>query len=104
MSIWCIGEYGEFLTRPLAALDADTPSFTAIAGTEVASMLDRCLRLHNPDNYLKCLILSSLIKLSVRVGNDVKGLIGDIVAPYRSSISLELQQRSSEFCLLLGNR
>lgn len=104
ISIWCIGEYGEYLTQPLGAVDAESQAFDAVEGRSIAEILERCMKLHNSDNNLKCLVLSALMKLSVRLPGDVRAYISQIVALYQSSISLELQQRSTEFALLLGSR
>ena len=104
IGIWCIGEYGALLSRFLPALDSETPAFDAVRGSDIVDLLDRSLRLHNADINLKCLILSSLFKLSSRLAVETKGYIADIVATYQSSMSLELQQRSSEFSLLLTSR
>ena len=104
ISIWCIGEYGEWLTRYLPAIDSETAAFDAVRGMEIAQMLDRCLRFHNCDINMKCLVLSALIKLSARLPADVRSYIADVVATFQNSMNLELQQRSIEFSLLLSTR
>jgi AP-1 complex subunit gamma-1 len=104
IGIWCIGEYGAMLTTFLPALDSETPAFDAVRGSDIVDLLERSLRLHNADTNLKCLVLSSLFKLSSRLSAETKGYITDVVATYQNSMSLELQQRSSEFSLLLTSR
>lgn len=104
IGIWCIGEYGAMLTRFLPALDSETPAFDAVRGSDIVDLLDRSLRLHNADTNLKCLVLSSLFKLSSRLSAETKAYIADVVATFQNSMSLELQQRSSEFSLLLTSR
>jgi AP-1 complex subunit gamma-1 len=104
ISIWCIGEYGEQLTRFLASMDGETASFNEVNPMDIVQLLERCMRLHNSDVNMKCLILNALMKLSVRLPANIKTYISEVVSVFNSSMSLELQQRSMEFGLLLTPR
>ena len=103
IAVWCIGEYGDALVRLCNGMD-DEPSFPPVSESDILSLLDKCLRLHNSDVLTKSLVINSLLKLSVRFSAESKNRISDLISPYRSSMSLELQQRSSEFSLLLTSR
>lgn len=67
------------------------------------SLFDRCLKIYNADITTKGLILNALMKLSVRFTSSRKA-ISDLITPFQTSISLELQQRSSEYSILLSSQ
>ena len=104
ITVWCIGEYGDSLIRTCLPVDEDTNSYPAASETEVINALDKCLRLHNADVMTKSLIISSLLKLSVRFSPSCNATITELISSFKNSMSLELQQRSSEFSLLLTSR
>eukprot|EP01038_Epipyxis_sp_PR26KG_P011986 gene11986-16046_t len=100
VAIWCIGEYGSLLTKDCNA-DGESTGYSALSEEEILNLLDRCLRLHNVDVATKALILNALVKLTVRLSVNAKGVILALIAPFKNSMSLELQQRSSEYSVLL---
>lgn len=104
VAVWCIGEYSDLLVRNFAAADGDGESYTAIGELDVVSMCRKCLKLYNVDTTTKGLILNALMKLSARVSPAARNAIKDLIAPYKSSMSLELQQRSSEYSVLLDSQ
>jgi hypothetical protein len=69
----------------------------------VVSLCDRCLKVYNADITTKGLILNALMKLSVRFTSSRKA-ISELITPFQTSISLELQQRSSEYTILLSSQ
>lgn len=111
VAIWCIGEYGAHLTRdcvtPADEADpntgsANSVSYSALTEMEVLQMLDKCSHLHNVDIACKALILNAYAKLSVRLTQPLsKKTIIDLIAPYQSSMSVELQQRGVEYHALI---
>lgn len=101
VGIWCIGEYGELLLQPCTSGDT---SFSPARETDVIAFLDKCLRIHNSDNATKALVLNALMKLSVRFSMNVSNLILDIISTYKTSMVLELQQRSTEYSTLLSSQ
>jgi AP-1 complex subunit gamma-1 len=106
VAIWCIGEYGNLLVRdcPPPDNDASLGSFSAAGEVEVVKLLDKCAKLHNADIPTKSLVLNAFVKLSLRFSATVRPMITDLIKPYRHSMSLELQQRSTEYTVLLENR
>lgn len=113
VAIWCIGEYGSQLARdcpPLPSGPGDSEpnsgafsqGYPAVSEGDIIALMAKCLHLHNVDLATKSLILNSLVKLSVRLSPQSKQAIVDLITPFRSSMSLELQQRSSEYSVLLG--
>ncbi|RYH21864.1 hypothetical protein EON65_20040, partial [archaeon] len=106
VAIWCIGEYGGSLLRDCAAPDNDgtTQSYSALSEEEVVALLEKCSKHHSADVATKALVINALMKLTVRFSASITNYVVDLIGPYRQSLSLELQQRSSEYCVLLGNQ
>lgn len=101
VAIWCIGEYGEMLIRTCHESGTDYP---AIAESDIVTLLESCLRIHNADITTKSYILNALIKLSTRTSPAIRGRILSIMNTYRGSIILELQQRGTEYSTLLSGQ
>lgn len=104
VAIWCIGEYGALLLSDCPAPDADSAAYSALGQDEVIFLLEKSSKLHNADIAIKSLVLNALMKLSVRFPVSAKPSIVELIVPYRHSMSLELQQRSTEYAVLLGGQ
>jgi AP-1 complex subunit gamma-1 len=107
VAIWCMGEYGLQLTRDCPSPDTENSSsaFSAIPESELIAQLDKCTKLHNVDVATKAVVLNAFGKLSVRLSPASVQTIKALIAPFQNSMSLELQQRSAEYTVLLsGNR
>lgn len=104
VAVWCIGEYGSLLTRDCPAPDAESAAYSGIPEQDIVNLLDKCSRSHNADTSIKALVVNALMKLTVRFSPSVKQGIAELIAPYRHSMSLELQQRSCEYSVLLGGK
>lgn len=104
VAVWCIGEYGSLLLKDFPAADAESEHYSALTETEVIALLEKCLKLHNADVSTKALVINALMKLSVRFSAYSKTAIVDLITPFRHSMSLELQQRSTEYTVLLGSQ
>lgn len=104
VAIWCIGEYGGLLIKDCPAPDSESSGFPAVTEHEVIALLDKCSKLHNVDIATKALIVNALMKLSIRLSPSMKPIILELMAPYRQSMSLELQQRSCEYSVLMGSQ
>lgn len=100
-AVWCIGEYGALLVTDCAAVDASSPSYAAISEDQVLALLDKCSRLHNVDVSTKGIVINTLMKLTTRFSLSSKQKIMSMIAPFQSSMSVELQQRSTEYTVLL---
>lgn len=103
VAIWCIGEYGNALLQSCSSSENEA-SFPAVGESEVIAILEKCSKQHNADATLKGLVINALMKLSSRFPHTSKAAIAQIISPYRHSLSLELQQRSSEYVVLLGQQ
>jgi AP-1 complex subunit gamma-1 len=110
VAIWCIGEYGDSLIVPShtpadAANGSDAQSFSPVSEDDILSLLDKCTKIHNSDSLTKGLVLNALMKLTIRFRNpSSKTRLMNLVAPFRSSMVLELQQRANEYSMLMTNR
>ena len=110
VAVWCIGEYGELLFQSCPSInDSSTgPSeaFNALNTNEVVQSLSSVLHIHNADVNTKSCVLNALLKLCVRtVGdNSIKTMILDAMIPISKSLSVELQQRATEYIQLLGSQ
>lgn len=102
VAIWCIGEYGSLLVADCPPADAGTSGYPAVTESDVISLLDKSARLHNVDNATRAIVLNALMKLSVRFSAASKERIAKLMAPFQNSMSLELQQRSTEYTVLLS--
>lgn len=104
-AIWCIGEYGSQLCADCVAVDdAASSAYPAVAEDAVLSLLDKCSRMHNVDISTKGIVLNSLMKLTVRFSAaSSKQRILSMITPFQSSMSVELQQRSTEYAVLLNS-
>ena len=120
VTIWYIGEYGNLLLtnyipnkgqNDLSSTVASNnttsnidESYTAITEGEILSLLDKCIHIHNSDNNIKSIILNSLIKLTIRLPSpSTIQQINNLIVPFTTSLSIELQQRSLEYLSLLKN-
>jgi AP-1 complex subunit gamma-1 len=113
VAIWCIGEYGGSLLQSCNVPtdnenngnSSSNGNYSPVSENEIISLLEKCSKQHNADASIKGLVINALMKLSVRFNSpSSKSLISDIIAPYCHSMSLELQQRSCEYTMLLGNQ
>mmetsp|Transcript_34888 Transcript_34888/g.33179 ORF Transcript_34888/g.33179 Transcript_34888/m.33179 type:complete len:878 (+) Transcript_34888:174-2807(+) len=104
VAVWCIGEYSDLLVKKYAPTDGDGETYTAIAEASIIGICDKCLKLYNADTTTKGLILNALMKLSVKISPAMRHLITELIVPFQTSMSLELQQRSSEYSVLLNSQ
>lgn len=106
VGIWCIGEYSDLLLSQCAASedhDAPASGYSAVSESEVIATLAKFAKLHNADSTTKALVLNALVKLTVQCTPVSQSQIQAVIEPFRRSMNLELQQRSSEYNQLLGN-
>lgn len=106
VAIWCVGEYGAHLLKDCPSPDNDPngQSHAALTEEDIVALLEKCTKHHSADIATKALVLNALMKLTVRLSANITPHIVALIAPYRHSMSLELQQRSSEYSVLLGGK
>lgn len=97
VSVWCIGEYGDLLVQ--TSENAEIP---AISEAEVVNLLaDIMHRAHALSHALiREYTLTALTKLAARYPSQLE-VVQEHIDQYKTSISLETQQRSCEFSALL---
>lgn len=107
VGIWCIGEYGDILVSNIGAEQAQTSDpgnkYTKISETKVLNLLHQILKHISSTNTTKEYTLNALIKLTVRFGDGYHKRICKMLAAYKTSMSLELQQRSCEYTELISS-
>lgn len=106
VGIWCIGEHGGLLTQPYTSRDADMDgqTYSAVSETDIVTLLEKTLRLHNADNITRAFLLNAFVKLSVRLSASIRPKIGELISQFKTSLSLELQQRSLEYSAIMNGR
>lgn len=92
VSVWCIGEYGEYLLTGECAEDEPVQA----SEDEVVTELEKVLSNHNLNEITKEYAITALMKLSSRFRTSI-GRIKDIMSVYGKSVNVELQQRSVEY-------
>ncbi|CAM9881231.1 unnamed protein product, partial [Phaeothamnion confervicola] len=116
VGVWCIGEYGESLIAPVPAMPgntsgaSDAPAYAAVPPQRVLALIEKLLTHHSATTQTRSYALTALIKLSSRLseagdggfgGGGEAAAVAALLAPFRNSISLELQQRACEYWSLL---
>jgi AP-1 complex subunit gamma-1 len=106
VALWCIGEHADLLIRPCAPPgdDPEATFYPAVPEQEIVSLFEKCLKLHYIDVTTKALILNALVKATARLSPALTSCIMDIINPYKTSLSVELQQRSVEYISLLNGK
>ncbi|PON98906.1 Adaptor protein complex AP-1, gamma subunit [Trema orientale] len=94
VAVWCIGEYGEMLVNNIGMLDIEDP--ITVTESDAVDVAETAIKRHASDLTTKAMALIALLKLSSRFPS-CSERIKDIIAQYKGSLVLELQQRSIEF-------
>ncbi|CAM9097441.1 unnamed protein product [Scytosiphon promiscuus] len=112
VAVWCIGEFADLLASPQDALPgleggaAACQAREAMPHEEIVDLLEDLLNHHSATNATRSNVLTALAKVSYRLGGGLgeegKSRVEGMLESYRSSITLELQQRSCEYLNLLS--
>jgi AP-1 complex subunit gamma-1 len=100
VGVWCIGEFGDLLVAQEKPNDAraDEESISiAVSETDTLDLFEQIL--HNPitSAVTRQYALTALLKLSSRFSHSSIARIRDTISHFKSSIHVELQQRSCEY-------
>lgn len=99
LSVWCIGEYGDLITRNKVTFPEIT--YNPVPVSDIVGVFEKILISHNSD-LCKEYVLTSIVKLSVRVPeflNEFKR----ILTAKTASLNVEIQQRACEYLALLDS-
>lgn len=93
VGVWCLGEYADLL---LSGGEGEN-----VSPKEVLDMLERVLRDVTTTLPTKEYVLSALVKCGARYANQPEAArVSQLLAPFNTSIALELQQRAVEYSTL----
>jgi AP-1 complex subunit gamma-1 len=95
VGVWCVGEYADMLKE--GAMGSEP-----LSSAQAVELLEKVLRSVTSSVVTKEYTLNALVKLAARYPSEmaVQGRVRELIAPYRSSIALELQQRAVEYAAL----
>eukprot|EP00878_Enallax_costatus_P018020 GHUV01018946.1.p1 GENE.GHUV01018946.1~~GHUV01018946.1.p1 ORF type:complete len:448 (+),score=223.83 GHUV01018946.1:2050-3393(+) len=98
---WCIGEFGEMLPtgRGGALLEGEPP--VTVSEADVVLLLESVLRRTKLPAAVKEVVLTAAMKLTARLPTQVARLAA-LVERNKSSVLLEVQNRSCEYSRMLG--
>ncbi|GBG64377.1 hypothetical protein CBR_g41578 [Chara braunii] len=94
VTMWALGEYGEMLVCGAGELEGEEP--TTVTESDIVDTLENVLKDVRSSNATKGYALVSLLKLSARFAA-LAPRCKALIAQYKGSLVLELQQRSCEF-------
>lgn len=99
VTVWCIGEYGEMLVSRQGELEGEVPM--TVTESEAVDVLESVLKDVRTSSAGRAYALTALLKLTSRF-TTCADRIGALIQAHRSSLVLELQQRSVEFSSILS--
>ncbi|KAJ4458889.1 Adaptor protein complex 1 (AP-1); gamma subunit [Paratrimastix pyriformis] len=105
VAIWALGEYGDLLPTEPFELNphAEGEPQVAVGPAELVGLLEQIIRLPLTTAPTRAYALTALTKLSGRFTDaPVLARITDLIAAYRTDITVELQQRACEYGAVLG--
>jgi len=100
VGIWCIGEFGDLLVAQEKPNDAraDEESISImVSEVDTLDLFEQILRNSVTSAITRQYALTALLKLSSRFSHSSISRIRDIISHFKSSIHVELQQRSCEY-------
>eukprot|EP00939_MAST-03C_sp_MAST-3C-sp1_P001159 g1159.t1 len=98
VGVWCIGEYAEHL------LEASEDTGEEVSESDVIDIIEKSMKAYFSTDKMKTMAITALAKLSTRfTSHDSLEKVRKLVSSYKQSMRLELQQRSTEFSIILGD-
>jgi len=106
VGLWCVGEFGDLLVaadKPNDAAKGDDESISiTVSENDVLALVEQTLKNPLTLPITRQYALTSLMKLTSRFSPQHVNRIKDAIALYKTSIVVELQQRSCEYSELLN--
>eukprot|EP00271_Cylindrocystis_brebissonii_P016401 TRINITY_DN3990_c1_g1_i1.p1 TRINITY_DN3990_c1_g1~~TRINITY_DN3990_c1_g1_i1.p1 ORF type:complete len:916 (+),score=200.04 TRINITY_DN3990_c1_g1_i1:218-2965(+) len=99
VAVWCVGEYGEMLTSQAGMLEGEQP--VVVSENDVVTALANLFKDARASVAVRAYTLLALLKLTSRFASSAER-IQQLIGQHRSSLVLELQQRSVEFSAILS--
>ncbi|UZJ54989.1 hypothetical protein CBS101457_004309 [Exobasidium rhododendri] len=101
-AVWVIGEFGEILLQGGSFEDEDL--VREVYAKDVVDTLASVLESPYANSHIRQWVLTSLAKLTARVGNDgvIQARIASLLHDFDTSVDVELQTRAVEFEALLS--
>ncbi|KAL0538982.1 hypothetical protein IC582_023156 [Cucumis melo] len=100
VAVWCIGEYGDMLVNNIGMLDIEDP--IVVTEADAVDIVETAIKRHDSDLTTKAMAMIALLKLSSRFPS-CSERINNLIAQYKGSLVLELQQRSIEFNSIIAS-
>lgn len=98
VGVWCVGEYTEHLLEPSPETGEE------LTEDEIIDIIEKSMKAYFSTDKMKAMAVTALGKLSVRMtSDDALERAKKLVGTYKRSMRLELQQRSTEFSVLLDD-
>ena len=97
LTVWCIGEYGDLITRSKVTFPEIT--YNPVTPSEIFSILDKILTSQSSD-HCKEYVLTCVAKLTARAP-EYRGNCWKLLLSQSSALNIELQQRACEYLQLL---
>lgn len=99
VTVWCIGEYGEMLVNHQGELESEDP--LTVTESDAVDVLESVLKDVRTSTAGRAYALTALLKLTSRFPS-CSDRIAVLIQAHKSSLVLELQQRSVEFSSILS--
>lgn len=94
--VWCLGEFGDLLLQGAKNNEITTK--------DIINLLDNVLKHPSSTTFTKAYVVTAMVKLTERlktVDGGVTAHVGRLLAKWRPTLQLELQQRACEYSALL---
>ena len=98
LSVWCIGEYGDLITKSRVTFPEVTYNPVPIA--EIAEVFEKILLLPSSSDLCKEYVLTSIMKLSVRAPEFIEHF-KRLAGIHAAALNVEIQQRACEYLSLM---
>jgi AP-1 complex subunit gamma-1 len=107
VGLWCVGEYGDILVSKigLEKANVDTkPPFLPVSENKVLDTIEKVMKSVVASLTTREYALNALAKLTTRFSEETQERLTKLIGTYKTSIHLELQQRSCEYTALSGGK
>lgn len=105
VGVWSIGEYGQMLLQEPPSDEETLSEKTRVKEGDVIDLLKKVLKYHASTEVTKSYCLTALVKLTTRFQDPTQiARINEVISSYKSSMAVELQQRSCEYSKIMSTK